>query len=591
VPTTEAVYVPPAPHRFGAPELPAAWPQSAFDIVATRHTRRVVASQDVVGLAHINGWVVIDGAGGIFRGDRFGRLSAARTTLPRRVTRTFSDGPILIACTPPLDRARFSLDAGETWASLSFQCGQHGARTIAGSGALTFALVGDSLRIGPLPAGAASVRPSPVAGVSAIGALQNHVLIVGQEALAFSEDAGQRFVHRPRPQALTRVRDVAFVGKGTILLAGDAAPDGHALMRSDDAGRSWRGVALPRRLDQIAAVAVDDEGAIVAVPLDAFDGAVRSLDGGRTFESLAPGVLAEGAVLASEEGFMVGSARGAIAGVGGDAPRLGLQVPVHALVFTHPRIAVGVGQTSGLYRSLDGGRTWQMSVAGRGARFWDVARIAGHAVMAVGDGVLWRSDDAGARWDQRPLPSSCQARWARFDSNGRYGTVGCADGSLLESADGGQSWRVGETPPAALRPLVWLSGKRWALTDDGRLFSDASGALVEVRSPLVDPVDLVGGPEGLSLLNRLGERAVLDEPSMSWRALPSLPGPHAPRDAIAHLPLANGAALIRTAWQVVRVGPEAAPQPVAPAADGMYLTGDGGLMLLDAQRTSLLEAR
>ena len=551
----------------------------------------MIASEAVVGLAPINGWVVIDAAGGIFRSDRFGRLSAARTTLPRHVTRTFADGATLIACTPPLDWARFSLDAGETWASLSFQCGQHGARTIAGSGALTFALMDDALRIGPLPAGAATVQPSPVAGPEAIGALHTHVLIVGREALALSEDAGQHFVHRPRPDALARVRDVAFVGKGSVLLAGDAADDGFALMRSDDAGRSWRGIALPRRLDQIAAIAVDNDGAVVAVPLDAFDGAVRSTDGGRTFEPLPPGSQAEGAVVAAGDGFMVGSARGTLAGVGIEAPQLGLQVPVHALVFTHPQIAVGLGHTSGLYRSLDGGRTWQTSVAGRGARFWDITRIVDHAVMAVGDGVLWRSDDAGAHWDQRPLPSSCQARWVRFDPTGRRGTVGCADGSLLESSDAGHTWRVGDMPPTALRPVAWLNGKRWALSDDGRLFAEASDVFAEVQSPLAAPVDLVAGTAGLSLLSQTGQRALLDDAEMGWRALPTHPGAHAPIDAIAHLPLANGAALVRTAQQVVRVSPETAPQPIAPAADGMCLTGDGGLILLDAQRTSLLEAR
>lgn len=590
-PTTDAFFEPPPPHRFATPDLPTAWPRAAFDIVATRHTRWVVASEDIVGLAPTGDWVAIDGAGGLFRGDRFGRLKPAPTRLPQTVTRTFADGSTLIACTPPLDRARFSLDAGATWGSLSFQCGQQGARTIAGAGSLTFALMGESLRVGPLPSGAASVRSSPVAGPEAIGAMLDHVLIVGREALAFSDDAGARFVHRPRPRALVRVRDVAFVGKGTILLAGDAATDGYALMRSDDAGRTWQGIALPRRLDQLAALAVDGDGGVMAVPVEAFDGAVYSADGGRTFEALPPSALAEGAAVATPGGFMMGSARGALVGYGVHAPRLGLQVPLHAVAFTHPRVAVGIGQTSGLYRSLDGGHTWQSVAAGQGVRFWDVARITDHALMVVGDGVLWRSDDAGARWDQRPLPSSCQARWVRFDADGRRGTVGCADGGLLETTDGGHDWRVGAPPPVALRPVAWLNGERWALGVDGGLYSDLSGAFAAIHSPLPAPVDLVAGPDGLSLLDRSGQRAVLDDPATGWRAQTTQPGPHAPRGAIDHLPLADGAALIRTDAQVVRVSGRAAPQPLAPAADGLCLTGDGGLMLLDAHRTSLLQAR
>lgn len=581
--------LPPTAHDFSAPSLPTAWPEAAFDLVATRHARRVIASDDVVGVAAVDGLVAVSGEGGIFRVDGFGTLTPARTRLPTRVTRTFAAPGVLVACTPPLDQARFSVDGGEQWAALGFQCGRAGARTIAGAGAHTYAVAGDRLRIGPLPAGAATYRPLPVAEVEAIGALERRVLLVGAEALALSVDGGAHFTHLSRPPGLAAARDVAFVGKGTVLIAGQAAPGGAALVRSVDLGRSWAPIALPRRLDHVVALAVDARGAVLAVPADAADEAVLSFDGGRRFEPLPPGHLAQGAVAALDAGFVAGARGGLLVGVGASAPQLGLREPLHAAVFTHPRIAVGIGRTGGVFRSSDGGRTWQASPAGRWIPFGDVTRIGDHALMLVGDGLLWRSEDAGRTWDQRWLPalSSCAARWVRFSVDGARGTVGCADGSWLQSDDAGLTWAVDPAAPGVeTAPVVWWEGKRWALSADGRLWTDAAGPFAEVASPLADPVHLVRTAEGLSLLARGGQGAVRS--GDAWQATRWI---DPPGDARHHLPLGDGGALLVAGDRLVRVSPTGPPQAVADDALDARLTGDGGVLLFGARSTTLLEAR
>lgn len=566
--------------------LPTAWPNDAFDLVAERHARRVIASEDVVGIAAAQRLLAISGDGGVFRADAFGRLRPERTQLPSAISRTFSTPDVLIACTPPLDHARFSLDDGHTWGSLGFQCGHRRARTIDGAGAQTYALAGDQLRIGPLPAGAATYRALPVADVEALGALGDTVLLVGGEAVAISKDAGARFDYANRPREIAAVRDVAFVGKGVVLLAGEAARDGAALLRSTDLGRSWTPVDLPRRLDDLAALAVDPRGVVVAVPTDASAGAVISHDGGRSFEPLPPDVLAQGAVIAHAGGFVAGAPEGLLRGIDAPAARLGLSDPLHAAVFTHPRVAVGIGRTNGVFRTLDGGQTWAPYPAGRWIRFADLARIDDHAVMLVGEGILWRSDDAGLRWDQRPLPSSCAARWVRFAPDGIRGTVGCADGSLLESADRGYSWRVGPPPPAALGPVVWWDGKRWAISRDGRLMTDGDGAFAAVPSPVEAPAHLAWTPTGLSLLGRTGQGAHLRD--AAWQAWGWI---EPPADSTHHVPLGDGGALVLAADRLVRVSPRVAPRVLARDVLDLRLTGDGGLLVFNPRGTTLLEAR
>lgn len=582
------------PHLLDDGPLPAPWPAEVFDVVAQRLARRVVASEDVVGLAALtDGLLVVERRGGLLRSNALNRFIPEVTPLPEPVTRVFADGDRLVACTPPLQYARFSLDGGRTWASLGFQCGAGGRRTIAGAGELTYALVDGQLRVGILPRGRPRYTALPVESPWALGAYESAVVVFGATEVARSSDAGRTFAVAPRPALLSDVRDVLFVGKATVLAAGRAAnvPSGSALVRSTDGGLSWRPVPLPRRLDAVAALAQRGDGAILAVPENASDGAVLSVDGGRTFEPLPPSVLAEGAAAPLGSGFVAGSAQGLVTVVGGQAPVLGLDQPLHAVVFTHPLVAVGIGTAGGLYRTRDGGRTWRAHPGWGGIRFADLASPGGHTVMVVGEGILWRSLDAGGTFEARALPSSCRARWVRFGAEG-VGLVGCRDGSLLASDDEGSRWAVAPAPPAAVQPVVFLAdGTRLALTETGRLATWQAGRWTLSDAPVPAPISATGWHGGASVLSATGQMAERRPGETVWRGAPAdLTGI---ADAVAHRPLADGRALILDAHGLVITAPDGAPQRLleASSAHAFALTGDGGVLVLHDTATSLFSAR
>ncbi|MEZ4475202.1 MAG: hypothetical protein R3F60_31305 [bacterium] len=581
----------PPPIFDPTPALPPAWSPDLFDVLAPRLGRMVVASEDAVGLMpRPDGLLVIEARGGIFRADAFDRLLPEVTPLPEPVTRAFALGEVLVACTPPAEAARFSVDGGRSWASLGLQCGQAGHRTVAGRGDLVYALAGRPPAHRAPARGRARFVPSPVEGAEALGALDAQVVIFGAGQVARSDDGGEHFELRPRPAALAEVRDVLFAGKGTVLAAGRAAldrPSGSALIVSVDAGRTWRPVPLPRRLDTIAALALAGDGALLAVPENASDGAVLSVDGGRTFEELPPGRLVAGAADALSGGLVAGSPRGLITTLGARGPILGLDQPLHAVAFTHPQVAVGIGQTGGLFRSRDGGRTWHGEPAWAGIRFGDVASAGDHAVMVVGDGVLWRSTDAGEHFDPRPLPTSCRARWVRFGAGGE-GLVGCLDGSLLATADGGRQWAEAPLPPAPLQPVVFLAdGTRLALTETGRLATDAGDGWRLTDAPVPGPRDLRPLRGGASLLGADGAVAVRPADRPAWRAL-AVQGGGGP-GARAHQVLADDTVVLLDDEGVQHRAVDAPPsRPVtATGALAFHLTGDGGLLLLQDTATTL----
>jgi photosystem II stability/assembly factor-like uncharacterized protein len=571
--------------------LPAPWPAAVFDVVAPRLARRVVASEEVVGLAALaDGLLVIERRGGLFRADPFARFVPEVTPLPE-VTRVFATGETLVACTPPAEHARFSLDGGRSWASLGFQCGFEGRRTVAGAGEHTYALVGPTVRVGTLPRGRARYAPLPIEAPEALGALDHQVIVFGSREVARSSDGGETFGTSPRPPTLATVRDVLFVGKGTVLAAGTAAdvPSGSALARSGDGGLTWRPIPLPRRLDAIAALALRADGAVLAVPENARDGAALSVDAGRSFHELPSHLLAEGAALGLGSGLVAGSQRGLATVLGGRTPHQGLDQPLHAVAFTHPLVAVGIGTTGGLFHTRDGGLTWSTRSAWAGIRFEDVASPGDHTVVAVGEGLLWRSEDAGLTFDPRPLPSSCRVTWVRFGSEGQ-GLAGCRDGALLGTTTGGQLWRVEPMPPAPLQPVVFLEdGSRVALTATHRLATWTSDGWTLGEAPVASPIEVTAWRGGVSVLGQDGTIAVRLPGEPVWRGLPV--SSEGVVQARRHRPLAGDAVLVLDARGLVVLSQAPARRLIETDALEFALTGDGGVLVLHDTATSLFSAR
>lgn len=577
--------------------LPDAWSEDALEVLADRFQRRVVSDEDVVGFAPApSGLLAATATGGLFRSAPRVGWQTMPTDLPP-LRRLFAIGGAALACPADGGVARVSADGGESWARLDAPCGAGGRRTADqlsdGRADAAVLLTRDGLRIGPLVGGVVLTRPSPVPAPRVVGAGKRMLVVFGDRGAAVSRDGGLTFVpaSRPAQRVLAEPRDLAVGGKGEAVVVGRALGDWPGIVHSRDGGESWQPASAPPRVGaDLAAVVVDATGVFLAVPVGDGD-ALRSVDGGQTWQPVATARSTRGAALALDRGFIAATARGIAVGVERSAPfGPGLDRPLAEVVFTHPRVAVASGVLGGLWRSVDGGRSWALAPSTGSLPFPGLGRIKGHGVMAVGDGRFWRSIDAGHRWDARTPPESCRARWTRFD--GARGLAGCADARRALSEDGGLSWRIQGDGPA-IRPLVWradgLSGV--GLSPDGTaLHVTLDGGFTFAAVPSPTPlVELRRSGDALSALAEDGRIGSSVDPAGPWRWR----APPIDTRPATHRALPDGRALWldeRAVWLADADG-DWRRMGSTPGARAVALTGDGGFLVLQATGSTLFEPR
>ncbi|HET9392008.1 MAG TPA: hypothetical protein VFO29_00605 [Candidatus Rubrimentiphilum sp.] len=153
------------------------------------------------------------------------------------------------------------------------------------------------------------------------------------------------------------------------------------------------------------------------------------------------------------------------------------------------------GPQDGLYKSIDGGKTWSQ-LTGNGLPTSEMGRIAVavapnnsnrvYAVIEAKGGILWRSDDAGATWemvsdntivDQRPFYFT----HINVDpSNANH--VYAVSNDMAESRDGGRRWRAIANAVHVDFHAMWIAPNNpnrmilgedggYAITVDGRTWS------------------------------------------------------------------------------------------------------------------------
>jgi len=115
--------------------------------------------------------------------------------------------------------------------------------------------------------------------------------------------------------------------------------------------------------------------------------------------------------------------------------------PLFAVWFENAERGIAVGAYSALYRTGDGGRTWQPVPAPEGDRHFNA--LAGGAdgkVLLVGEsGLILRSDDAGRTW--RTLDSPYKGSWFGVLRLGDGGWLAFGlRGNVFRSNDDGESW-------------------------------------------------------------------------------------------------------------------------------------------------------
>jgi hypothetical protein len=265
----------------------------------------------------------------------------------------------------------------------------------------------------------AAQSPEPGPGVEDPGPVHVHGLGVNPAdgALFVATHTGL-FRAAPGERRARRVADrfqdtMGFTVIGPDTFLGSGHPDGReglppflGLIRSSDAGRSWKPVALLGKRD-----------------FHVLEAAGRRIYGyGSDFESSRPGLLV------SSDGGRAWEERTP------PEPLISLAIDP-----ANPDHVVASGE-EGSYSSTDGGRGWRPLSDDAGLLAWTGA----DGLFLVGlDGSVLRSADGGRSWKQS---GAIGGRPAAFDNAGDELYVALHDGSIKRSRDGGRTWRLRSRP-------------------------------------------------------------------------------------------------------------------------------------------------
>lgn len=356
----------------------------------------------------------------------------------------------------------------------------------------------------------------------AVDPARPHIVYAGtrRSGLFKSVDGGATWVFAGRGLGVPEVTALAIdpTAPQTVY----AATNGSGVFRSTDGGASWskiwNGVPSPFTPSGATyALAVDPKRpSTLYAGTDA--GFYRSTNGGATWSRsgsfgtvLALAVDAPGGWLYAGD-FGQGVFKSFDRGKTWAPVNAGLPDPrrIRSLAIDpeRPKTLLAATADFGIYRSLDRGQSWQAAAGSQ--QFNGVAVVfqrRGRAFAAVND-VLFRSTDAGATWQQAPIPfpirftlTSLAAGPAAVYAGGVGALTG--DGGVFRSLDAGLSWASScdglhgpPIAPVAIDPsdsrtlfAVW-SGFRLARSRDGggtwaELYSSSS--LFGISDILLDP--------------------------------------------------------------------------------------------------------
>jgi photosystem II stability/assembly factor-like uncharacterized protein len=267
---------------------------------------------------------------------------------------------------------------------------------------------------------------------------------------------------------------MVWAGAGETNPRNDVIPES-GLYRSKNGGRSWKPVNLPDAQDisRIVLDPKDSQHVVVGVLGDPFApnthrGVYVSFDGGATFSRT-----------------LYISKQSGVSDIAMDPsdPNV-LYAGIWHLVRRPWTLTSGSATDDGLFKSTDGGKTWTR-LSGHGLPSGAIGRIGlavapskpsrVYALIESPQGMLWRSDDAGATWtamtkdsvaDQRPFYFS-HVRVAPNDPDMVY----AVSMFLAASYNGGKTFAIPYGNYGVHSDLhdLWISsdGQRLALASDG----------------------------------------------------------------------------------------------------------------------------
>ncbi len=237
--------------------------------------------------------------------------------------------------------------------------------------------------------------------------------------------------------------NVIYVGMGEHPVRGVASSHGDGVYKSTDAGRTWSHLGL-EATKQISAVVVHPRNSdIVYVGAQGSRwaptedrGVYKSTDGGRTFRRVL---------------FVDPKAGVSALSMDPANPRV-----LYAAFWEHQRVPWQVrsgGPNSGIWKSTDGGETWNRLTNGLPALMGKIGVAVSpanpdrvFAIIEAADGGFFRSDDAGATWRRLVETTDIRARsWYYmnvFADPTNADVVYVMNAPIWKSIDGGRTFQV-----------------------------------------------------------------------------------------------------------------------------------------------------
>jgi photosystem II stability/assembly factor-like uncharacterized protein len=273
--------------------------------------------------------------------------------------------------------------------------------------------------------------------------------------------------------------NLVWVGTGEGNIRNDVI-NGHGVFFSPDAGKSWKFMGLGD-VGQIARIVIDPadpDVVLVAAIGHAWTpnpdrGVFRTGDGGKTWQKV---LYVNDTTGASDLVMVPGNPRVLFAGMW--------------QIVRHPWALVSGGAGSGVYRSTDGGATWERLSQGLPAGPWGRIALAVaptnpshvYALIEAKQGLLWDSHDLGDHWRSVSDNHALSARGFYFslmhvsplDDN----KIFFSSYQLLESDDGGKTAHLIDRGVHVDHHALWIDPQnpaRMIQGNDGGSYATENG--------------------------------------------------------------------------------------------------------------------